>query len=503
MRSVQGLYFEIVLISIFPIISYLFMKLKEAIIFNWLYFISCVLLFFPLHDRLQLRESEVMYSLILLATFIVVSIITFYSALEHKAHLNDMKKEIFFDGSTGLPNWHLLKHRLDEGLTGYVAILRISNFSEIHKIKGVDISGKILLSVKKKMESFSEFNNLEIFKLRWGDFAILWEKEILLNRVDWNLKRIMDSFSIFSVSINDNIVYLKTISGAVPAIGDSAGILHHAECAVELAELKQKPHIIIPDYEKHKRKDEYNKPFQVLLDCFEHDRIQLHYQPIVNLKTNEIVKVEALVRFYDGSGLSLDITPILNSCYLTGMNKKLTRLILEMATKWSVENECDIAVNIGFEDLIDPDIIKCILFTLEDLKGCNRKLTLEVLESSAVLDTDLSFNNLLILRYSGALVAIDDFGSGFANFDRIISMKPDIIKFDGSLIKQLPFNEDSRFLVSMIRKLAEKNGMETVAEHVENREILEYVELYGIDHVQGFLFGKPSPILEYKKTIIK
>jgi len=501
LRHPQEIYIEIILISIFPVISFLYLKKRKAVIFNLAFFIISLLLFSTFDSFLGLRQSETSYYIILLATFIVISIIAYYSSIEKHEHLWGIIRAAFYDNQTELPAWQLLKLRMistnDESLT----IFRISNFQEIQKSLGVEISNKILCCVRDKLINCMDCDFSELFKLRGNDFVFLWESSCSLDDVENYLKKMMELFRIFSVRVDDNVVYLKAVAGTVPVVGDPVDVLHNAEYAVQLAELKLKPHILISDCEMAGSSDEYNKPFQILLDCFENNRIQLYYQSIIDLKSREMIKAEALVRFFDINGRALDIGPILKSTYSTGMNQKLTKFVLEEASIWALENKMDISVNIGFEDLINQDVIISILSVLQKFKIANRMLTLEVLESSSILDSALSYNNLLVLRNSGALIAIDDFGKGFANFDRILSLQPDIIKFDGALVKELPHNEDARYLVLMITKLAVKNGMKTVAEHVEDAEILDSLRDFTIDQVQGYYFGKPSPVLNVLKKI--
>lgn len=503
LRSPQQFYVEIISISIYSIISYSFLKKVEAIIFNWFFFISCFLVFFPFRSFFELKETNDFYYIMLLGTFIIISIISYYRALEQKSGIENMVQEIFFDKITGLPEWQLLKLRLQDKADEHIGIFRICNFDHVYKSFGEEDCSQLLLQVKEKIENSPLCHGIEFFKLRGGDFIFLWVGSHSREDIEQRLIEIMNVFSVFSIRLNERVIYINAVLGSVPSRGSAVNILNNAEYAVELAELKHKPFILLSDCERPIGSSGYNKPFQVLLDCLEHDRVHVYYQPIVDLKTEVLVKAEALVRFLDSNGNLLEIAPLLRCAYSTGLNKNLTKLIIEKASSWSIENNCDVAINIGFEDLINSEVMESILSVLQNFKHYGRILTLEILESSGVLDTDVSFNNLLILRHSGAQIAIDDFGTGFANFDRVFLLQPDIIKFDGSLIEELPYSEDARYLISVVKQLADKNNIQTVAEHVSSPEILKFVRQYQIDHVQGFLFGKPSPENIFNVVAIK
>lgn len=96
------------------------------------------------------------------------------------------------------------------------------------------------------------------------------------------------------------------------------------------------------------------------------------------------------------------------------------------------------------------------------------------------------------LKEKGCKIAIDDFGSGYSNFEYLVRIQADIIKIDGSLIRDIDRNEGKRAIVSSIVLFTKTLGIQTVAEYVEREELYNIVNEMGIDYSQGFLFGKPQ-----------
>ncbi|MEH1010056.1 EAL domain-containing protein [Campylobacter concisus] len=92
----------------------------------------------------------------------------------------------------------------------------------------------------------------------------------------------------------------------------------------------------------------------------------------------------------------------------------------------------------------------------------------------------------------GAMIAIDDFGSGYSNFSYIIKIKPDYVKIDGSIIKDIDINKDSYAIASAIVAFAKDLGIKTIAEYVHSKEIFNVCKEIGIDEFQGFYLGIPS-----------
>lgn len=499
LRCPEMLYVEVILVAVFPIISYQFFKMKFALIANWTYFCCCFLFFFPLNRIMGFRNSESTYYFILLSTFILVSIISFYSSIENRNHLQAIIREMFYDKKTNLPDWNLLKLRLNPHLNEFVCLFRISNHIQIQKSSSMEISEQIFFQVKEKLVRHLEIHDLEMFKLRGMDFIFFWNDSYSVEDVQKQLDIIMDSFNLFSIRLDSSIIYIKTVAGIVPVQNSLDETMHLAEFALERAELNQISYWTVLSAQELDNEEEYRDSFQTLVDSIENDRMLLHFQPIVNVETQKLQKVEALIRFIGNEGQVLPIAPLLKSAYLSGMNNKMTILIVDKATSWAIENRCDISVNIAFEDLVNLRVVQTAIDAVKELEKNDLKITFEILETSELFEREKSIENLNKLREAGALIAIDDFGKGFANLDRILEFQPDIIKFDGSLIRELLVNEDARYLISMVCALAKKNRIITIAEHVENVALFEIVKQYGIDQAQGYFFGRPMEELPDKK----
>lgn len=152
-----------------------------------------------------------------------------------------------------------------------------------------------------------------------------------------------------------------------------------------------------------------------------------YFQPIINNKTNEIVKFEALSRLIDEEGVIHDPNNFIPVAKTIKVYDKITMMIIEKSFKIFEEYLFDFSINLSFEDIINPEICD---FIIEKLRTSNmgHRVTFELLESEKVQD----FNKVLLFFYEikryGAKVAIDDFGSGFSNFSYVIKLKPDFIK---------------------------------------------------------------------------
>ena len=218
-----------------------------------------------------------------------------------------------------------------------------------------------------------------------------------------------------------------------------------------------------------------------------------YFQPIINNKTNEIVKFEALSRLIDEEGVIHDPNNFIPVAKTIKVYDKITMMIIEQSFKIFEEYLFDFSINLSFEDIINPEICD---FIIEKLRTSNmgHRVTFELLESEKVQD----FNKVLLFFYEikryGAKVAIDDFGSGFSNFSYVIKLKPDFIKIDGSLIKELDKDRNAQIVVETIVSFSKKLGIKTVAEFVHSSTVLSAVKQLGIDYSQGYYIDMPSPV---------
>jgi len=120
------------------------------------------------------------------------------------------------------------------------------------------------------------------------------------------------------------------------------------------------------------------------------------------------------------------------------------------------------------------------------------RVVLEILESDEVKNFNTVLTFIEVVKKRGVKIAIDDFGTGYSNFERLLMYQPDILKIDGSLIRHLQINPNNRNIVETIVMFAQKQGMKTVAEFVENEAVFNLVKALGIDYSQGYAFGKPE-----------
>lgn len=220
------------------------------------------------------------------------------------------------------------------------------------------------------------------------------------------------------------------------------------------------------------------------------------YQPIVDNATGRTVKYESLVRIIEADGAIVSPFEFLDVAKQVRLYPDITRAMLTHAFDDYKQLRTPFSVNLSIEDIRTPETHDLIMDLLSQ-GNIGRCVTFEILESEQIDNYDAMEDFIRRVKAFNAKIAIDDFGSGFSNFDHLTRMPVDYLKIDGSLIRELHNSEQSRMAVESIVDLAGKLGMETIAEFVGSEPVYEAVKAAGITCSQGFYFGRPEPLSHY------
>jgi len=220
------------------------------------------------------------------------------------------------------------------------------------------------------------------------------------------------------------------------------------------------------------------------------------YQPIVNRK-KEVIKYESLMRIrdFDSNNEAIILTPdkFLGISFKTKQYLELSRIIISKSLDNLLKTQKNITINLSFKDILNYEIIDYLDNVLEKLKFEDRnRLVFEILESENLSDYDFLEEFVLKYKKLGVKIAIDDFGSGYSNFIRIIRLKPDYLKIDGSLIKNIDKDNNSYEIVKSIIAFSKTLNIKTIAEYVHSEEIFNLLLELDVDEFQGYYFGKPD-----------
>lgn len=231
----------------------------------------------------------------------------------------------------------------------------------------------------------------------------------------------------------------------------------------------------------------------IIKTAIDNRKIISYFQPIVNNQTQKIEKYESLVRLVTEDGQLLTPLYFLDTAKKGRYYSKITKIVLEnsFAALYKI-SEAAISINLSVHDIERDEITHYIENLLVQHEDEAHRIIFELLESEDIKDFALIKQFIQKVKAKGVKIAIDDFGTGYSNFERLLSYEPDILKIDGSLIKNIHNNQINQHIVETVMLFAKKQNLSTVAQFVENETIYEIVRDMGIDYSQGFYFGKPE-----------
>ncbi len=233
--------------------------------------------------------------------------------------------------------------------------------------------------------------------------------------------------------------------------------------------------------------------YKLLHYAIENAKVDVFYQGIRDNKTGDIHKYEALMRVYDENGRTCPPGMFLNEAKQLKLYLKLSEIVIDKALTAFAGKESTVSINISLYDILSESFRNWFYDRIRRHPDPS-KVVVEFVETENYNDSNDLVDFLQEVRNLGCQVAIDDFGSGFATYSSIIEFKPDIIKVDACIIKNLTTSDESVVILDSICYMAKLTGSKITAEFVENQEIQDKIEEMGIEFSQGYLYAKPEPI---------
>lgn len=233
-------------------------------------------------------------------------------------------------------------------------------------------------------------------------------------------------------------------------------------------------------------------------DIIDHQKFSLVYQPIVRLSTGAVICHEALARF-DGTALEGQQGESITFAEKVGMIPEFDLSVLKSTlAHLKTFSEADrpvLSVNVSAKSLASAFYTQKILDSLADHMEMTQFLTLEVTESSVIVDIDGLGSTIGDIQSSGFRVLLDDFGTSSDAFEVLRQVQVDGVKIDGAVIRDAATNTRSRAFLRAMASLCKDLEIETIAEWIQDESQLGMLSGIGIDCGQGYYFGKPSPDL--------
>ena len=339
----------------------------------------------------------------------------------------------------------------------------------------------------KKLRDFASFCGLEVRRLGDVRFVLFCPRYCDIEKLCAELSSF---FKGYEIACKDIRIHISTSIGG--AFGQK-NVLNEALMALEFAKTHHLDYVLYSDDLGLASKLEREKFIYDLIEkAMSDDKIVPYFQPIFD-RDGKISKYETLARIVDSDGRAILPGVFLEySRHIKRYVDLSKKLILQAFSRINDNTEVALSINMSISDMIANPLRDLIIKEIDRRKIGNRVIV-EILENENLCASNSSKVKYYIqaLRERGVKIAVDDFGSGFSNFNLLLEIVPDYIKIDGEIIKRICEDEKARKMAETIIGFAKHLGAKTIAEYVANEQIYNKCLELGIDEFQGFYLGQP------------
>lgn len=438
---------------------------------------------------------------------VIVSVLLMLSALILFMVAGTLKqlRTLYTDPLTGLPNRERLLVDLRKTHAAALILMNIDDFKEINDFYGHKCGDHVINSLAEALHSFlnqhRDWGNCSLYRMPADELAIWMPGNHGESRLRVRLTELLSFVSTLKIEWEHQHLSLHASMGLASTRLPDGTTLHSdqllpsANIALKLARLTQASYVIYDPAHRARETYEHNLIWANKLKlALEQRRIVPFFQPIMEVSSGRILKFECLARMIDDDGQPVSPAQFLPVAKKIRLYRYITRSMIEQSFKRFADNDYEFSLNLSCEDLLDPELCADIVQRLQDSNMAPRVI-FEILESEGIENYEPVRLFIDKVKSLGCRIAIDDFGTGYSNFEHLLRLNVDLIKIDGSLIRQLDSDDSAVTLTRGIVRFARELGMQTVAEYVHSPEVLERVRGLGVDYAQGACIGMPTAAL--------
>ena len=437
--------------------------------------------------------------------------------LEHQKTQEQIKYIAYHDTLTGLPNRNLLNELLVHSITlaernnkcMAVLFLDIDGFKMINDSKGHGMGDQILQEVAERL--LKTLRKSDVIARHGGDeFIVIIEELDNCSGVELIANKIINCFQEpFHLENQDYFLTTSVGVAVYPADGQTPDMLiKNADIAMYKAKENGKNQYL---FCTPVMKDVANEMMELstnLYRAIEKNELELYYQPQLSCHNNQIMGVEALIRWRHPVMGLISPAKFIPIAEKTGLILPIGEWVLRTACqqnkKWQEQGlpKIRMGVNLSLRQFHNNDLLNLVESVLKETKLAPQYLELEITETIAMKEKSYIINTLNAFRQIGVSIAIDDFGTEYSSLSYLKHLPVDRLKVAMQFIRGIGIDHKDEALAKGIIVLAKSIGMNVIAEGVETKEQLEFLKNHNCDEIQGYYFFKPLAEAEMTKLLI-
>lgn len=442
----------------------------------------------------------------------VTNFVAVFSDITDRKHAEEKLRQLaHFDSLTGVANRYTLNKHLNsliETASKYnqqlaVLFLDLDRFKQINDTLGHNYGDLLLKEVSFRLKGLIKNKDL-IARLGGDEFVIVLS----------NIKHPKEAVSVAedvvealssSFILNHHEVYVTTSIGIslFPLDGSSLEtLLRNADKAMYKAKSKGKNQFELYHEEMHNDESKQMKMEVHLRKALEQNEFFLVYQPQINLKTGNIIGIEALIRWKQHNQEVIPPSQFIPLAEETGLIVPISEWVMNQAFSdiqkihLRGHSKMMVSINISALHFNQDHFLKSVATTLQHTNVHPHSVDFELTESMIMPNASETITKLVKLKKLGIKLSIDDFGTGYSSLSYLNRFPLDTLKIDKSFIKNINKYHDDSSIVEAIISIAHRLNLSVVAEGVESKKQISFLKAGGCDHIQGFYITKPLPFEE-------
>ncbi len=417
-----------------------------------------------------------------------------------------LRHQALHDSLTGLANRALfsdrVQHALDRSSREHaglaVLFLDLDDFKTINDSLGHSAGDALLVAVGRRLERLLRPVDTAA-RLGGDEFAILLE-DVVSETPQTVAARLMEAFERpFSVMRKQVQVHVSIgIAVDLEATARPEELLRNADLAMYVAKQRGKARFELYEARMHEQALRRLELKANLARAIADERLEVFYQPMVDLRDGTVTGFEALLRWRDPDGQFVPVTEVISLAEETGLIGPIGKFVLgeacRRAVEWNAASEgpLHVAVNVSASQLAQGTVVPDVRAALRKSGLEPGLLVIEITETAIIGDNLAALRELRQLRKLGVRLALDDFGTGYSSLGRLRHLPFHIVKIDRSFISRIT-QEPEGAVVQTILEMASTMGLEVVAEGIETQAQLLALKARGCQLGQGFHFSRPVP----------
>ncbi len=421
------------------------------------------------------------------------------AALESQRRQEELRRSALFDALTGLPNRHLFVQQLEQALARWkrsrtpfsVLFLDLDGFKLVNDSLGHQMGDRVLQTVGADI--LEQLRKVDTAARFGGDEFVILLADTEPGRAMVAAKRVQAALSTVRKFDGHEIVTRASIGIASSAVGyDTAeDVLRDADAAMYRAKEVEPGTVAYFDAPMHESAQRRAQLAREVLQGLQSEQFEVLYQPIVNLESGRTDRFEALVRWHHPERGFIEPAEFLSDIEETSLIVQLGHWVLnEVCRQLAVwgPGVANVSINVSDKEFWSQNLLNQVMTTLRRHNLEPHLLTLEITESVLMRRPEMALRLMHKLHEAGLRLHIDDFGTGYSSLETLHRFPVEAFKIDRSFIQSLERGDSSGDLISSLVQLGKALGLSVLAEGVETKEQLEFLQDLGCATGQGFLF---------------